>query len=253
MDLDRLGGNSAKIRLSLDLAALASGARSLRVLDVGCVGPSPLNLWEPFLPIARQFDLVGVDVRGLERAEKRARELQLPIVLHDASVHDLTQAFGYGMFDAVVSTQVLEHLRDWEGAMAQMRDVLRPGGTLFLTCDSAHFRRALTTRTKLSGKRLYAVLRERLAIVGRIGDHTFSGEWEQGRSIGELREASRRLGLKVERLGLYALGDVKSAQRHAGSCTRQLWLALEEELVRESTMPPDPGLFAVLYLRASRS
>jgi SAM-dependent methyltransferase len=252
LDLQRLGGNTGKIRLSLDLAALAARGRRLRVLDVGCVGPAPLNLWEPFVPLVRQLDLVGVDVCGLERAEERARQLRLSIELHDASVHALTQRFGFEAFDVVVSTQVLEHVRDWEGGMSQMRDVLRAGGTLFLTCDSSHFRRTLAGRTRLRGKRIYAVLRERVDFLGRVGDRLFSGEWEQGRTIQELREVAERLDLKVERLSPYALGDVKRAQRHAGSRTRQLWLALEEELASESSVPLDPALFTILYLRATR-
>ena len=33
----------------------------LRVLDVGCAGPQPLELWEPFRPYFDRLELVGVD------------------------------------------------------------------------------------------------------------------------------------------------------------------------------------------------
>ena len=108
---DSLPGNSSKLRLTLDLAALASRRRHLRVLDVGCAGPEPLTLWQPFVPIRDQIELVGVDVAGLDRTEVRARELGLEIDLRHVSASDLTAAFGDASFDAVVSTQVFEHLQ----------------------------------------------------------------------------------------------------------------------------------------------
>jgi SAM-dependent methyltransferase len=253
LDLDRIGGNSGKLRLSLDLATLIEGSRRIRILDVGCAGPTPLNLWEPFAPLADQLDLVGVDVRGIARAKERARELRLPIRLYERSAFGLTEEFGTETFDAVVSTQVLEHLRDWQGALGQMRDVLRPGGTIFLTCDSGHVQRPLKNRVRLHGKRAYAVMRASLSIVGRVGDRYVSGEWEKGQTVTQLRGAAQGLGLAVERLTPYSIRDLKRAQRHTGSATRQLWLALEEELAHESSMPVDLGLYTVIYLRARRS
>jgi hypothetical protein len=45
---------------------------------------------------------------------------------------------------------------------------------------------------------------------------------------------------------------VKIAQRGAGSCTQQLWLALEETLAEEAGDAVDVPLYALLYLRARR-
>jgi SAM-dependent methyltransferase len=252
LDLDRIGGNSGKLRLSLDLAAFVAGGRRVRILDVGCAGPTPLNLWEPFGPLAEQFDLVGVDVQGIDRAEDRARQLGFPIALHEASALSLTGEFGHEAFDAVVCTQVLEHLRDWRAGLDEMRNVLRPKGTLFVTCDSGDIDRALGNRLRLVGKRSYAVLRQRDGFVGRLADRFVSGEWEKGPKMSELRDAARQLDLDVQQLSPYAIRDVKRAQRHAGSRTRQLWLAFEEALASESDGYFDLGLYTVLYLRARR-
>lgn len=250
--LESLTGNSAKLRLSLDLAALLSEDPPLEVLDVGCAGPVPLNLWEPFLPLAGRLRVVGVDVANLGRAEARARELDFAMEFREASALALTETFGTAVFDAVVSTQVLEHLRDWPRALREMWGVLRPGGTLFLTCDSGDVRSALSRRARLAGKRAYARVRQRYPSLGRLTDRALSGEWERGPTRAELRETVQELGLEVERLEHYCLSDVKTAQRYAGPATRQLWLAFEEALAAETSAPLDSGLYGVLYLRARR-
>lgn len=54
-------------------------------------------------------------------------------------VAHLTQAFGRERFDVVVSTEMLEHCEDWQGAVYQMLSVLRAGGVLLLTTRSPGF------------------------------------------------------------------------------------------------------------------
>ncbi len=241
LSLGRLPGNSAKVRLALDLAAQIRAEGPLRVLDVGCAGPAPLNLWEPFLPLADALELTGVDVAGLDRVERRARELGLRIELREGSALALS-----GSFDAVVSTQVLEHLRDWRAALREMAAVVRPGGRLYVTCDSGDLRRPVGDRMRLALKRVYARLPARLQ-AGPL-----SGEWERAPRTTELREASEGVGLEVERLAPYSIQAVKTAQRHAGAHTRQLWLAFEKALAGEAGDRLDVGLFSILYLRARR-
>jgi SAM-dependent methyltransferase len=250
--LDRLNANPGKLRLSLDLARLVAAGSCARVLDVGCAGPTPLHLWEAFEPLFGEFQLVGVDVRGLERAADEARRLGIAITLREANALRLTEELGQEAFDAVVSTQVLEHIRDWRTALGEMRNVLRPGGTMLVTCDSGHVRRSWGARLRLRGKRAYALLRSHAGIVGRLGDRYLSGEWEKGPTVLELRDAAYGLNLEVEQLSAYTLRDVKQAQHHAASGTRQAWFMLEEELARESAPPPDLSLYAMLYLRARR-
>jgi 2-polyprenyl-3-methyl-5-hydroxy-6-metoxy-1,4-benzoquinol methylase len=250
---ESLTGNSAKLRLTLDLAALASPAGRLRVLDVGCAGPEPLNLWQPFVPFQERFELVGVDIAGLDRAESRARELGLEIELRRADASELTEVFGEASFDAVTTTQVLEHLHDWRDGLRQMSRMLRPGGTLLITCDSGDVHAGFAKRTRLSGKRAYAALRQGIPALGKVGDRLVSGEWERGVRKSELGEALSAVGLEVERLEWYSLHCVKVAQRHAGSATRLLWLSMEESLAKESPEPVDPSLYAIVYARATRT
>jgi SAM-dependent methyltransferase len=54
-------------------------------------------------------------------------------------VSRLSERFGPEAFDLVASTEMLEHCHDWQGALAQMLGVLRPGGLLLLTTRSPGF------------------------------------------------------------------------------------------------------------------
>lgn len=243
LDLAPLPGNSAKLRLILDLAVQLHDAERLRVLDVGCAGSNPLNLWAPFAPMFDRIDLTGVDIDGLDRVESRAAELGLDVTLLEADVLALRSSVD-GEFDAVVSTQVLEHVPQWRDAVDELAAVTRRGGVVYITCDSGELRRSARERMRLVGKRVYA----RLPL--RVGP--FSGQWERGLGLDDLGAAAGASGLEVERLERHGLHDVKLAQRYAGGESRLLWHAFEESLRREAVGELDPGLFGILYLRARR-
>jgi len=253
LDVERLHGNSAKLRLTLDLAGAMSAAGKLSVLDVGCAGPFPLNLWEPFVPLAGRLELVGIDVDGVERARARAAELGVALEARELGVEDVVDAFRPGAFDAVVCTQVLEHVPDWAGALAAMRDVLRPGGRLYVTCDSGDLAVPALDRARLGAKRVYARGWRRLGRRPPRGRLLPSGEWERGPRLDALEGTATRLGLDVERAAPYCLRDAKIAQRRASPAARQLWLAFEEELVAGGLDRDAIERFTVLYLRARRS
>jgi SAM-dependent methyltransferase len=126
--VELLPGNSAKIRLLLDLVELRPG----RVLDVGC---GDLSLWAA---LRDRPQVVGVDARlpppkvqGIETRELDARALD-----YDAE------------FDAVVSTQMLDDVAEWRDVLRGMRDALQPGGSLFLTCDSGDVPRPWRARLR---------------------------------------------------------------------------------------------------------
>lgn len=52
---------------------------------------------------------------------------------------DLVAVFGPGAFDVVISTEMLEHVVDWQGCVAQLCEVLIAGGLLVLTTRSPGF------------------------------------------------------------------------------------------------------------------
>jgi SAM-dependent methyltransferase len=198
---EKLPGNSAKIRLLLDLVE----RRPDRVLDVGC---GDLGLWEA---VDERPNVIGVDVAlpparvpGIER--RQASALSLP--------------FANGEFDAVVSTQMLDDLRDRGAALREMARVLRSGGSLLLTCDSGEAPRSW---------------RARLRRVPR------------GPTLDELRAEAVAAGFDVEELRRYGRRDLKRVQGELDGAQRLQ--TLEQEEAAEVEDPHDWGL---LYLRAGR-
>jgi SAM-dependent methyltransferase len=112
------------------LTRYSAGARSL--LDAGC-GPGQL-LAELSLhfPHAR---LVGGDVsaRSLESARQRCPEAELFALDLGSQAFDREHAARFGRYDAIVCSEVLEHLSDDALALVRLRELLEPGGHLVLT------------------------------------------------------------------------------------------------------------------------
>ena len=52
---------------------------------------------------------------------------------------ELVARFGPEAFDLLISTEVLEHVRDWRAVISQFKRVLKPGGLLLVTTRSRGF------------------------------------------------------------------------------------------------------------------
>lgn len=52
---------------------------------------------------------------------------------------DLVKTFGKGSWDVVISTETLEHVKDWMTALTEIKKVLRPSGLLIITTRSPGF------------------------------------------------------------------------------------------------------------------
>lgn len=131
-------GAPRTLRQTRALAAALSGTRHATVLDVGCGDGSAAATAARLLP---GHHLIGVDWSqdALRRATRR-----LPDVVRG----ELTGGglpFATGAADAVLFSEVLEHLVDPDAALDELRRVLRPGGHLMLSTPNlaAWYNRAL--------------------------------------------------------------------------------------------------------------
>lgn len=115
--------DSVKRFLSRTLAGRIEGKD---VLEVGSynVNGSVRDVAMPLKPSR----FVGVDIRPQPR-----------FVDEVLDACGLLERFGPESWDVVVSAEMLEHAEDWEGAVANMRDVLKPGGLLVLTARGPGF------------------------------------------------------------------------------------------------------------------
>lgn len=128
------GGREAELR-SLARDRLLAGAGD-RVLDVGC-GPG-----RSFKPLALEVGpdgrVVGVDHSAgmVRRAGQRARTLTVDC--ETVRSEGVRLPFPDGSFDRAYSTLALSAMTDVDGAVAEVRRVLRPGGR-FVVFDTRPF------------------------------------------------------------------------------------------------------------------
>ena len=97
-----------------------------RILEVGSK-----NVNGSVRPIIVNFgmpkDYIGVDIEEGKHVDA--------IV----SIERLVEGFGTESFDVVISTELVEHVRDWRAAMHNMKLVLKRTGALYLTAPSYGF------------------------------------------------------------------------------------------------------------------
>ena len=100
--------------------------RGLRVLDLGCGGGHNGAM----LKKAGAREVVGVelDARAADEARKRLDR----VYTRDLAEFDPAE-LGDELFDAIVASDVLEHLVDAEGLLARVTTRLRPGGAVVVS------------------------------------------------------------------------------------------------------------------------
>ena len=94
-----------------------------RVLEIGSkfVNGSVRPLIER---VCRPREYVGVDIEAGKYVD-----VVLPAGM-------LVEHFGLESFNAVISTEVLEHVFDWRTVVNNMKAVLKPGGLIYITTCS---------------------------------------------------------------------------------------------------------------------
>jgi 2-polyprenyl-3-methyl-5-hydroxy-6-metoxy-1,4-benzoquinol methylase len=103
------------------------GGPGRRVLDLGCRDGALTRAY------AEGNEIVGVDAdrEALAEAEKLGIETRWADL-------DEPLPFGAASFDVVVAGELLEHLRDPRRVVADVRHVLRPGGTFVASVPNAY-------------------------------------------------------------------------------------------------------------------
>jgi len=96
-----------------------------RVLEIGSRDVN--GSVRPWVEGLHPADYTGVDIEPGPRVD----------VVCDAT--EVVDRFGAESFDIVISTELLEHVRDWRRVVENMKTVLRPGGTLLITTRSRGF------------------------------------------------------------------------------------------------------------------
>ena len=96
------------------------------IVDVGCGDGSALAVAAGQNPAHR---FAGIDWSG--DALRRARALGLTVLRAGVAARSLPVADGAA--DVVIMSELIEHLVDPDGAVAEVRRVLRPGGSLLLS------------------------------------------------------------------------------------------------------------------------
>jgi SAM-dependent methyltransferase len=102
--------------------------RGKSVLEVGAraVGGAG-NSVRPFIETLGPGSYIGVDIEAGPGVDE----------ICDAA--HLRERFGDASFDVVISTEMLEHVREWRAVISNLKHVVRPAGTLLVTTRSRGF------------------------------------------------------------------------------------------------------------------
>ena len=96
-----------------------------RVLEVGSLDVN--GSVRPFVELLNPAEYLGADI------------IPGPGVDIVCDVKDIVKRFGPDSFDVVLSTEMLEHVRDWRWAIHAIKAVCKPGGAIVITTRSPGF------------------------------------------------------------------------------------------------------------------
>ena len=120
-------GYHVHLRLSAQRMRIPGDGRGLRLLDVGCgTGASTAAL----LSVAPQAEIVGVDGSAGMLAQAVGKRWPSTVRFVHSHVEDLATAGVDGPFDGILAAYLIRNVADPDGVLRELRDLLRPGGTL---------------------------------------------------------------------------------------------------------------------------
>lgn len=129
------GGEAARerfrsIKRTLERVLRCDGAR-LSVADVGCGAGTQSCIWA-----ADGHEVHGADINEalIGLARERAGAAGLAVAFEVASATALP--WQDACMDVCIAPELLEHVEDWEGCIAELVRVLRPGGALYISTSN---------------------------------------------------------------------------------------------------------------------
>ena len=96
-----------------------------RVLEVGAYDMS--GSLRPYVESLNPSEYFGVDIEKGPNVDVVCR------------AEDLIEKFGENSFDVVISTELLEHVRDWRKVISNFKRICKPNGILLITTRSYGF------------------------------------------------------------------------------------------------------------------
>jgi 2-polyprenyl-3-methyl-5-hydroxy-6-metoxy-1,4-benzoquinol methylase len=248
-----VGGNLAKVKALHELQHLIANGSATSILDIGIVGPQPLEFWEPLLEsYPTQFHLTGIDVWGIDKARQVVEQhgWEKQVTLQQGSGYTLDELFGPTSFDSVVAMQVLEHIAQLPLFIQQVATVMHSGAQGFFAIDSAHYQSRFDVKAPVRLAKNLA--KKGLSLLG------YERHYDLPYLDHEVVRTCERAGLKVISCRYYNLHPIKSIHNHVVPSDRKnaflkLWFDLEEFL-NETDMISGriKHLFMRLYIHVSK-
>ena len=172
----------AKRRAVLDFF---SSCPPMDLIDVGC-GPGRL-----LAPLARTHRMTGCDI-SQEMLEEARRRCPPQVQLVEADARELP--FESESFDGLIALDLLTHLPNLEDGLRELARVIRPGGVLIFDSSNASpwWVPAYPSYWNWRPRRLVATMR-RAGVLPEWSDIV------RHHRAAEVREASKRAGLRIER------------------------------------------------------
>lgn len=109
----------------IEKSILENDVRDRRVLEVGAQDVN--GNCRVIIGKSQPNEYVGVDIASGPGVDTVCR------------AEDLVNHFGESSFDAVISTEMLEHVKDWRQVVSNLKRVVRPGGVILITTRSKGF------------------------------------------------------------------------------------------------------------------
>ncbi len=233
-------GNTGKVKIIHNLEKISDQNKKIKILDIGC---GNLDLWLDTKINFSNFEIHGIDrnSESLSLAKERARDLQAEKSFHfyNEKIQNLDKLFDF-KFDLIVSTQVLEHIKDIDDFFSNIKKVVNKDSKGFFTCDSAYYQQKSSDNTK--GIRFVRKLKRQY-----VNDFYLRPLTKE-----QILDVLRKINIQTYNFEYYCINPLKFIHNHVISFERkdiflERWFELESFLNNTGEMEKIRNYCSVLY------